>query len=152
MLRKAKIGDVKKIHALIETYAKKAEMLPCALVDLYERLRDFYVFIDDETEELIGVCALHICWEDLGEIRSLAVKEDKILAGVGKKMTLACLEEAALIGLNQVFALTYKPEFFSRLGFREIDKSKLPHKIWGDCIKCSKFPECDETAMMLDLA
>lgn len=152
MLRKAKISDVKKIHALIETYAKRAEMLPCALVDLYERLRDFYVFIDDETEELIGVCALHICWEDLGEIRSLAVKEDKILAGVGKKMTLACLEEAALIGLNQVFALTYKPEFFSRLGFNEIDKSKLPHKIWGDCIKCSKFPECDETAMMLDLA
>ena len=73
------------------------------------------------------------------------------MAGVGKRMTLACLEEAALIGLNQVFALTYKPEFFSRLGFNEIDKSKLPHKIWGDCIKCSKFPECDETAMMLDL-
>ena len=152
MLRKAKIGDVKKIHALIETYAKRAEMLPCALVDLYERLRDFYVFIDDETEELIGVCALHICWEDLGEIRSLAVKEDRILVGVGKRMTMACLEEAALIGLKQVFALTYKPEFFSRLGFNEIDKSKLPHKIWGDCIKCSKFPECDETAMMLDLA
>ena len=152
MLRKAKIGDVKKIHALIETYAKRGEMLSCALVDLYERLRDFYVFIDDETEELIGVCALHICWEDLGEIRSLAVKEDKILAGVGKRMTMACLEEAALIGLNQVFALTYKPEFFSRLGFSEIDKSRLPHKIWGDCIKCSKFPECDETAMMLDLA
>ena len=152
MLRKAKIGDVKKIHALIDNYAKKAEMLPCALVDLYERLRDFYVFIDDETEDLIGVCALHICWEDLGEIRSLAVKEDKILAGVGKRMTLACLEEAAIIGLKQVFALTYKPEFFSRLGFNEIDKSKLPHKIWGDCIKCSKFPECDETAMMLDLA
>ena len=152
MLRKAKISDVKKIHALIDNYAKKAEMLPCALVDLYERLRDFYVFVDDETEELIGVCALHICWEDLGEIRSLAVKEDKILAGVGKRMTLACLEEAAIIGLKQVFALTYKPEFFSRLGFNEIDKSKLPHKIWGDCIKCSKFPECDETAMMLDLA
>ena len=152
MLRKARIGDVKKIHALIETYAKRAEMLPCALVDLYERLRDFYVFIDDETEELIGVCALHICWEDLGEIRSLAVKEDRILAGVGKRMTMACLEEAALIGLKQVFALTYKPEFFSRLGFNEIDKTRLPHKIWGDCIKCSKFPECDETAMMLDLA
>lgn len=152
MLRKAKISDVKNIHALIETYAKRAEMLPCALVDLYERLRDFYVFVDDETEDLIGVCALHICWEDLGEIRSLAVKEDQILGGVGKRMTLACLEEAAIIGLNQVFALTYKPEFFSRLGFNEIDKSKLPHKIWGDCIKCSKFPECDETAMMLDLA
>jgi len=146
------IGDVKKIHALIENYAKRGEMLPCALVDLYERLRDFYVFADDETEELIGVCALHICWEDLGEIRSLAVKEDRILAGVGKRMTMACLEEAAIIGLKQVFALTYKPEFFSRLGFNEIDKSRLPHKIWGDCIKCSKFPECDETAMMLDLA
>ncbi|MDT8317993.1 MAG: N-acetyltransferase [bacterium] len=152
MLRKAKIGDVKKIHALIENYARRGEMLPCALVDLYERLRDFYVFVDDESEELIGVCALHICWEDLGEIRSLAVKEDRILVGVGRKITMACLEEAALIGLKQVFALTYKPEFFSRLGFNEIDKSRLPHKIWGDCIKCSKFPECDETAMMLDLA
>ncbi len=152
MLRKAKIGDVKKIHALIDNYAKKAEMLPCALVDLYERLRDFYVFIDDETEELIGVCALHICWEDLAEIRSLAVKDDKKMRGVGKKLTMACLEEAAIIGLKRVFALTYKPEFFSRFGFNEIDKVKLPHKIWGDCIKCSKFPECDETAMMLELS
>lgn len=151
MLRKAKIGDVKAIHGLIDSYAKKGDMLPCALVELYERLRDFYVFIDDDSKEIVGACALHICWEDLGEIRSLAVKEDYRMKGAGKKMANACLEEAAMLGLQKVFALTYVPAFFSRFGFNEVDKSVLPHKIWGECIKCSKFPECDETAMMLML-
>lgn len=151
MLRKAKISDVKDIHALIDGYAAKGEMLHCALVDLYERVRDFYVVIDDDTDDLIGACALHICWEDLAEIRSLAVKERKRMKGIGTKMVTACLEEAVMLGIRKVFALTYHPAFFSRLGFREIEKTTLPHKIWGDCIKCSKFPECDETAMMLDL-
>ncbi len=151
MLRKAKISDVKGIHALVDSYAKQGEMLPCALVDLYERVRDFYVYADDESGELLGACALHICWEDLGEIRSLAIKGKEHMKGIGKKMALACLEEAALLGLKRVFALTYKPDFFKRLGFNEIDKGTLPHKIWGDCIKCSKFPDCDETAMMLEL-
>ncbi|MBE9536069.1 MAG: N-acetyltransferase [Proteobacteria bacterium] len=151
MLRKAKISDVKGIHALIDIYAKAGEMLPCALVDLYERVRDFYVYTDDENGELLGVCALHICWEDLGEIRSLAVKGEERLKGIGKIMALACLEEAALLGLKKVFALTYKPDFFKRMKFIEIDKGTLPHKIWGDCIKCSKFPDCDETAMMVEL-
>lgn len=152
MIRKARVEDVKIMHSLIDSYAKKGEMLPCGLIDLYERLRDFYVFIDDESGEVLGACALHICWEDLGEIRSLAVKDEKKLSGIGKKMTLACLEEAAIIGLKRVFALTYQPKFFEKLGFNEIDKGMLPHKIWGACIKCSKFPECDETAMMLQLS
>lgn len=151
MLRKATTIDVREIHALIESHAKKGEMLPCALVDLYERVRDFYVFTDDETGELIGACALHICWEDLGEIRSLAVREEKRMRGIGRKMAMACLEEAAILGLKKVFALTYQPGFFSKLGFREIDKGVLPHKIWGDCIRCSKFPACDETAMMMEM-
>lgn len=151
MLRKAKIADVKKIHTLIDSYARKEEMLPCALVELYERVRDFYVYIDDVSGTIIGTCALHICWEDLGEIRSLAVADESRMKGIGKKLVIACLEEAALIGLKKVFALTYKSEFFSKLGFKTIDKGTLPHKIWGDCIKCSKFPECDETAMTLEL-
>ena len=151
MLRKARISDVKGIHALVDSYAKQGDMLPCALVDLYERVRDFYVYVNDESGKLLGVCALHICWEDLGEIRSLAIKEEERMKGIGKQMALACLEEAALLGLKRVFALTYKPDFFSRLGFKEIDKGTLPHKIWGDCIKCSKFPDCDETAMMVEL-
>lgn len=151
MLRKAKVGDVKEIHALIENYAKEGEMLPCALVDIYERVRDFYVYIDDNDGAISGACALHICWEDLAEVRSLAVKSDLTLKGIGKKMVMACLEEAALLGLQKVFALTYAPKFFEKLGFSEIEKSTLPHKIWGDCIKCSKFPDCDETAMMIEL-
>ncbi len=151
MLRKATIGDVKKMHGLIENYAKRGEMLPCALVDLYERVRDFYVYVDDETGDVVGACALHICWEDLAEIRSLAVSEEKSLKGIGTKMAAACIEEAKDLGIKKIFALTYKPLFFEKLNFKEIDKSVLPHKIWGDCIKCSKFPECDETAMMLTL-
>ena len=139
---------MKAVHRLIDSYAKKGDMLPCALVELYERARDFYVYIEDDSKEIVGACALHICWEDLGEIRSLAVKEEARMKGVGKKMALACLEEAAMLGLQKVFALTYAPDFFAGLGFNVIDKSVLPHKIWGECIKCSKFPECDETAMM----
>ena len=152
MLRKARIADVKKIHSLIESYAKKGIMLPCALVDLYERIRDFYVVTDEKSGEILGACALHICWEDLGEIRSLAVKDEERRKGIGRKLAMACLEEAAMLGLDKVFALTYTPDFFSSLGFKTIDKGVLPHKIWGDCIKCSKFPECDETAMMLELS
>lgn len=148
MLRKARPGDIKSIHALIDTYAKDGVMLPCALSDLYERLRDFYVYVDEDSAEVCGACALHICWEDLGEIRSLAVREQNKRQGIGKKMIAACIDEARAFGIKKVFALTYVPDFFSNFDFQIIDKSVLPHKIWADCIKCSKFPDCDETAMM----
>ncbi len=150
MLRKAIIKDVKAIHALIDDYASKDEMLPCSLLELYEKIRDFYVFADDETDEVLGACALHVCWEDLGEIRSLTVKVEKTMKGIGSAMVSACIEEAKNLGIQKLFALTYKPDFFKKLGFNIIDKNVLPHKIWSDCIKCSKFPECDETAMMLE--
>ncbi len=150
MLRKAKIKDVKAIHALIDGYAGNGEMLPCSLLELYEKIRDFYVFADDETDEVLGTCALHVCWEDLGEIRSLTVKVEKTMKGIGSEMVKACIEEARVLGIQKLFALTYKPDFFQKLGFKIIDKNILPHKIWSDCIKCSKFPECDETAMMME--
>ena len=150
MLRKAIIKDVKAIHALIDDYASKGEMLPCSLLELYEKIRDFYVFADDETDEVLGACALHVCWEDLGEIRSLTVKVEKTMKGIGSAMVRACIEEARVLGIQKLFALTYKPDFFKKLDFNIIDKNVLPHKIWSDCIKCSKFPECDETAMMLE--
>jgi amino-acid N-acetyltransferase len=98
-----------------------------------------------------GVCALHISWEDLAEIRSLAVATEERKQGVGAQLIAACLEDARQIGVKRVFLLTYLPAYFERAGFRPVDRSILPHKIWGDCIRCVKFPACDETAMVLDL-
>lgn len=149
MIRKAKISDVKPIQKMIEVYANRGEMLPRSLSDLYDNLRDFYVY--EEEGKIIGVCALHICWEDLAETRSLVVAEGHTKKGIGKALVEACIEDARSFGIKKVFALTYQKPFFEKLGFHEIDKMLLPHKIWGDCLKCSKFPECDEIAMLMEL-
>ncbi len=149
MLRKAEIRDVKPIQKLLSYYAGKGDMLSRSLSELYEALRDFYVV--EEDGELLGIAALHIVWEDLAEVRSVAVAEDVGRKGVGTQVVQACIDEARVIGLKRVFCLTYKPDFFSKFGFTIVDKSQLPHKVWGDCMKCVKFPDCDEIAMILDL-
>ncbi|MGB9701030.1 MAG: N-acetyltransferase [Thermodesulfobacteriota bacterium] len=150
-IRKAKISDVKEIQKLIEQSAKKGEMLPRSLSELYDNLRDFYVYLNEEEGNIIGTCAMHICWEDLAEIRSLVVREDFQRRGIGTKLIEACLSEAITLGLYRIFALTYKPNFFLKFGFKIVDKTLLPHKIWADCIKCVKFPECDEVAVLLEV-
>jgi amino-acid N-acetyltransferase len=124
-------------------------MLSRSLSELYESLRDFYVVEEDGV--LLGASALHIVWEDLAEVRSVAVVEDSGRKGIGSRLVQACITEAREIGLKRIFCLTYKPDFFAKHGFRLVDKSELPHKVWGDCIKCVKFPDCDENAMILDL-
>lgn len=149
MIRKARISDVKDIQKMVEVYAQRGEMLPRSLSELYDNLRDFYVY--EEKGEAAGVCALHICWDDLAEIRSLVVAEGHIKKGIGKKLVIRCVDEAREFGIKRVFALTYQRAFFEKLGFHEIDKAQLPHKIWGDCLKCSKFPGCDEIAMIKEL-
>jgi amino-acid N-acetyltransferase len=149
MLRKAQIHDVKEIQKLLTHYASRGDMLSRSLSELYEALRDFYIV--EEEGRLIGAAALHIVWEDLAEIRSVAVAEDAGRKGIGTQVVQACLDEARELGLKRVFCLTYKPDFFGRFGFRIVDKSELPHKVWGDCMKCVKFPDCDEIAMILDL-
>ncbi len=152
MIRKALIGDIKSIHKLLGHYADQGLLLPRALSELYDHLRDFFVVEDRHHENsIIGVCALGICWEDLAEIRSLAVAEDHQEKGIGSQLVEMCLKEAASLGLKKVFTLSYVPGFFSRLGFRKVEKSIFPHKIWADCLKCSKFPDCDETGMMIEL-
>jgi len=150
MIRKARIPDTKAIHRLLNTYAKDGLMLSRSLSDLYEAIRDFYVC--EENGVVVGTVCLHICWEDLAEVRSLAVAEDQGGRGIGRQLVQACLEEARQLGLKRVFALTYQTDFFNKLGFHTIEKSELPHKIWGDCLKCAKFPECDEIAMSIELA
>ena len=148
-IRKATITDIKVIHRLVNEFARKGQMIPRALNDLYENIRDLSVC--EEGGEIKGVCALHVLWEDLAEVRSLAVRTDAQSAGIGRKLVSVCLKEAKALGIARVFALTYQDAFFKKIGFREIDKSKLPQKIWGECLRCPKFPECDETAMILDL-
>lgn len=149
MIRKAVIADAKAIHRMLMVYAKDGQMLPRSLSEIYENIRDFFVFEDQG--EVVGTVCLTICWEDLAEVRSLAVVEGRIGGGIGRKLVEACLEEARRFGLRRVFALTYKQIFFERLGFHEIEKSELPHKIWSDCLKCAKFPDCDEIAVCIDL-
>ena len=149
MIRKAKLSDVKEIQQLIKLYSARGTILPRSLSDLYDHLRDIFVYVS--ARKVIGVCALHICWEDLGEIRSLVVREDARNKGIGLKLVNACLEESKALGVKKVFALTYEPEFFGKLGFEKVDKAVLPHKIWTDCLKCVKFPDCDEEAMVKEM-
>lgn len=150
-IRKAKISDVRQIQKLIELSAKKGEMLSRSLSELYDNLRDYYIYQDEGQGQILGTCAMHICWEDLAEIRSLVVREEYNRRGIGTKLIEACLSEAISLGLYRIFALTYKPDFFRKFGFKVVDKSALPHKIWADCIKCVKFPECDEMAVLLEV-
>lgn len=146
MIRKAIISDVKTIQAIVNQYAEQGQMLPRSLNELYENLRDFSVYEDDRA--IIGVCALHISWDGLAEIRSLAVRPESTKKGIGKALVNHCLAEARELGAEQVFVLTYQDAFFRKMGFSAVDKKELPHKIWTDCLNCVKFPNCDETAMI----
>jgi amino-acid N-acetyltransferase len=153
VIRKAIIQDVKPIHKLLSHYGEQGSLLSRPLVELYEHLRDFYVVeVNSPKSPIVGVCALGICWEDLAEIRSLAVAADQQGKNYGSQLVETCIQEALSLGLKRVFTLTYEPEFFSKMGFKEIEKSTLPHKIWADCIRCAKFPDCDENAMMIELS
>lgn len=149
-VRKAKITDVKTIHRLVNEFAKKGEMIPRSLNDLYENIRDIFVY--EDRGEIKGVCALHILWEDLAEVRSLSVRLDVQGIGIGKKLVTTCIKEAKMLGIKRLFALTYHSEFFEKMGFVVTDKSKLPQKIWGECLRCPKFPECDESAVIMNLS
>ena len=149
MIRKARIGDARAIQELIEGSASRGEMLHRSLSEIYDNIRDFYVFQGNRS--LLGTCAVHICWEDLAEIRSLTVLEGERRKGIGSKLVKACLGEAKQLGIRKVFALTYEPSFFQKFGFEIVDKATLPHKVWSDCLKCVKFPDCDEIALTLEL-
>lgn len=150
MIRRATQKDVDFIHALLADYGDQGELLARPRTELYEFLRDFVV-AEDEAGKPVGFCALHLCWEDLAEVRSLAVLPEAQGHRWGTKLVEACMSESLTLGFNQIFALTYRPDFFARLGFAEVDKQRLPNKIWADCTKCIKFPDCDEIAMLVEL-
>ena len=148
-VEKAQINDVPLIHKLVNSFGSKGLMLPRPLSELYENMRDFYVVRDGN--QIVGCGALHICWNDLVEVKSVAVAEKHQGGGIGALVVQACVDEARALGVAQVFVLTYEPEFFSRFGFETVDLLELPRKVWGECQRCPKYPDCDENAMVLML-
>ncbi len=149
VIRKACIKDIKPIQLLINRFARQDLMLPRALNELYENIRDFWVY--ERGDRIIGCCALHFCWEELAEVKSLAVERGHWKKGIGRQLVENCMKDAADMGADSVFALTYQPGFFQKMGFRRIAHSKLPHKIWAECIHCPKFPDCKEVALLKKL-
>jgi amino-acid N-acetyltransferase len=149
MIRKARIEDIKQIQNLINLFAKQDLMLPRSLNELYENIRDFWVA--EENKKISGCAALHLSWDDLAEIKSVAVARNKQRRGIGKSLVLTCLVEAKEMGAKKVFVLTYKPGYFKKFGFKKVNTSSLPHKIWAECINCCKFPDCEETALLKKL-
>jgi amino-acid N-acetyltransferase len=147
---KAEIPDAQAIHDLINLYAQRGDMLPRTMGEVYENLRDFYVVRGDDGT-FMGCVALHIVWSDLAEVKSLAVPQDVQARGLGSVLVEATVEEARRIGLSRVFALTYRPAFFERLGFVQADVMTLPRKVWNECYRCPKFPSCNEIALVRDL-
>jgi len=145
-VKKATISDALQMHRLINDFASKGEMLARPLSEIYEHIRDYFIVKDGE--KVIACAALHVNWSDLAEIKSVAVAEDSQKQGIGDQLIKACLEDAKCLGISTVFCLTYKPAFFERFGFAQIDKMELPHKVWNECYNCPKFPNCDEIALI----
>jgi amino-acid N-acetyltransferase len=151
MIRKAVLDDVTSIHALLQFYNIKGELLARPLSKLYDHLRDFWVYEDPQKRKVVGCCALQFCWENLAEIRSLAVDPEFTGQGIGKILTERTIQEAVYFKITDLFTLTYRPTFFEPFGFSVIDKNLLPIKVWSDCIGCVSFPNCNEIAMLKKL-
>lgn len=150
-IRKARVRDVKRIHGMLMACSRKGLLLPRSYNELYSHLRDFFVISSFDGHEVQGCCALTITWEDLGEIRSLVVEEELQGQGWGRRLAEACMSEAVTLGIYRIFTLTYQKLFFEKLDFHEVNKDVLPQKVWSDCIKCPKFPDCDEICMLIEL-
>src|SRR5689334_18942401 len=148
-LRKAKTNDVLAMQRLINGFADRGAMLHRSLSELYENIRDFFVV--EEEGEVVGCAALHVSWKDLAELKSLAVAEEKQGRGYGRRLIQACSDEAEDIGIARVFALTYVPELFVKMGYAVVDKAQLPRKVWTECVYCPKFPDCGEVAVLYTL-
>ena len=146
---RARVSDANSMHRLISHFADKGEVLPRALSEIYEDIRDYFVV--RKKGRVIACAALHVTWVDLAEIRSLAVDEQAQNQRVGSALVQACLEEAKELAIPRVFCLVRKPAFFEKHGFQLIDKAELPHKVWAECYRCPKFPDCDEVALIRHL-
>jgi amino-acid N-acetyltransferase len=150
IIRRATMKDVDQMLEIINQYAQQGLMLPRTKLSICENLQSFVVAFDGQ--EVIGVAGLHILWEDLAEIRSLAIAESAKGMGVGKRLVLHLVDQCRELGIKRVLALTYQKDFFEKCGFYVVAKETLPQKVWKDCINCSKLPMCDEIAMIRESA
>ncbi|MBR1397828.1 MAG: N-acetyltransferase [Selenomonadaceae bacterium] len=148
LYRKPNFDDIEDIFKLINDYAAEGVMLPKSRSTLYETIRDMVVAVDEDNK-VVGVGALHVTWNEMAEVRSMAVNRDFTRRGIGAEIVKRLLDEGRSFGVKKFFTLTYKPGFFQTLGFHTVTKEELPHKIWRECIECPKFPNCDEIAMIL---
>jgi amino-acid N-acetyltransferase len=150
MIRKAQINEVPEIWRMLHDFADK-DVLPRTMADLYSQVREYFIYKKDHGP-LIGVAGLHIFWQDLGEIRSVVVLPNFQKTGIGSRLVNECIEEARSLGLKKVFALTTRPDFFKRLGFKQVPNKDLPTIIWSECKDCLKYPDkCNEIPMLLEL-
>ena len=147
LIRKTTLDDVKTIHGLVNAFAKRKLLLPRSLSYIYDSIRDFVV-CENRRKQIVGCCAVHIVWEGLAEIKSLAVKKSYQGRHIGKTLVEHCLKEAQELKVDRVFALTYAPEFFLKLKFSRVNKARLPAKVWRECVECHLFPDCEEVALI----
>jgi amino-acid N-acetyltransferase len=145
----AKVTDVKEMHKLVESYANNKEMLHRSLSAVYENIQEFVVIENDG--HIAGCGALHVSWDNLAEVKALAIVEEFKKKGLGRKIVERLQENAVALGIHKVFTLTFKPEFFKKLGYKVIPKETLPHKIWSECVNCYLFPDCGEVPLLISL-
>ncbi|HLB74462.1 MAG TPA: N-acetyltransferase [Sedimentisphaerales bacterium] len=145
-VRSAKISDVEAIHGLISSYAERDRMLFRSIADIFENLQTFTVV--EAEEKVVGCCALEVIWADLAEVKSLAVDQANKEKGIGRLLVSAAIDQARLLEVPRLFALTLEAEFFEKLGFEVVEKDTLPMKVWSDCARCPKQENCDETAVI----
>jgi amino-acid N-acetyltransferase len=144
------MGDVKAIHDLLTGFADKRELLPRSISEIYENLQQFHVA--ESGKAIIGSCALYVTWDNLAEVKALAVREKFQGQGIGKRLLDAVTDVAKDLHIRRLFTLTIRTGFFEHFGFKHVSKDHLPHKVWTECVKCIYFPErCVEYAMVKDL-
>jgi amino-acid N-acetyltransferase len=147
-IRPARMSDAVAIGEIINYHAERGRMLHRSLEAIYDTLRNFLVA--DADDEVLGCVAVEIAWADLAELKSLAVAPHAMGRGVGAALVQAAIADAHKLGVRRLFALTYVDAFFARHGFEQIDRRRLPSKVWTDCVYCPRRHACDEIAMLLD--
>lgn len=149
-IRPAKVQDVKQMQKIIEFYADNKEMLHRSLNSIYENIQEYVVA--EVKGKIIACGALHVSWDNLAEVKALAVERTYARRGIGTKIVKTLEENALGLGIFTTFALSFKPAFFQKMGYEIISREVLPQKIWSECINCHLFPDCGEVPLIKDLS